>query len=91
MKIKDPLGTTTENPDKIADIFVSHFHNILNNFDSSNMIAQEKMLEDIPKVVSIEDNKALNSPISLKEVKFVLFNMNSDSSPDPNGFQAFFD
>ena len=49
------------------------------------MIAQAKMLEDIPKVVSIEDNKALNSPISLEEVRSVLFNMNPDKSLGSDG------
>ena len=54
------------------------------------MIAEEKILENIPKVVSIEVNKALKSPTSLEEVISMLFNMHLDSSPCPDGFQAFF-
>ena len=50
------------------------------------MIAQAKILENIPKVVSIEVNKALKSPTSLEEVRSMLFNMHLDSSPCPDRF-----
>lgn len=90
LKVKDPLGNTIENLDKIAEIFVSHFQNILNNYDNSNRVAQEKMLKAIPRVVTLEDNKTLNKPISLEEVRLVLFNMNPDKSLGPDRFQTFF-
>lgn len=48
------------------------------------------MLKDIPKLLSSEDNKALNKPISIEEVREVVFIMNPDKSPGPDGFQAFF-
>lgn len=44
------------------------------------------MLKVIPKLVTIEDNKALNKLISLEEVRSVVFNMNPDKSPGPDRF-----
>lgn len=44
------------------------------------------MLKVIPKLVSTEENKALNSPIMLEEVRVVVFNMNLDKSLGPYEF-----
>ena len=75
-----------EKPSEIADIFVTHFKNVLNNYEGSNKVAQDKMLKVIPRLISDEDNKFLNKPISLEEVKSVVFNMNPNKSPGPDGF-----
>ena len=48
------------------------------------------MLKFIPKLVIAEDNKNLNRPITLEEVRTMVFNMSLDKSPGPNEFQAFF-
>ena len=88
--ISTPQGSRTENPLEIADTIVSHFKNLLNNYEGSNREAQVRMLKFIPKLVSVEDNKNLNRPISLEEVRTVVFNMSPDKSPGPDGFQAFF-
>ena len=48
------------------------------------------MLEFIPKLVTMENNKNLNRPITLEEVQTVVFSMSPDKSPGPDGFQAFF-
>ena len=48
------------------------------------------MLEGIPKLFSLEDNKVLNKPISLEEVRKVVFTINPEKSLGPNGCQAFF-
>ena len=63
---------------------------MLNNFGSSNKSSQDEMLKHIPKLISEEDNKFLNEPFTLIEVKTTLFSMNLDKSPSPYGFQAFF-
>lgn len=66
VKIKDRLSTTTEDLINFFDILVNHFQCTLNNYDFSNKTAQTKILEVIPKVVSLEDNKILNKPITLE-------------------------
>ena len=63
---------------------------MLNNLESSNKLAQDKMLENIPSILKKEDNKNINKPITMEEVKMALFSMNSDNSPGPDGFHAFF-
>ena len=63
---------------------------ILNNYEGSNRTTQDKLLKVIPKIVTTEDNKVLNKPITLEEVKSVVFSINLDKSPGPDGFQAFF-
>lgn len=69
---------------------MSHFQNILNNLESSNKLAQDKMLKNIPSIITKEDNKTLNKPISMEEVKVAIFSMHPDKSPRPDGFYAFF-
>ena len=66
-------------------MFVDHFQKILNNMEGSNRIEQDELLEVIPKLVSLEDNRALNKPISLEEVRKVVFNMNPEKSLGPYG------
>ena len=89
-KIKNLQGEQMENPKKIAEIFVDYFKDTLNNFDSSNRVDQEEMLKSITKLITEEDNRILNKPFSLQEVKVALFNINPDNSLGPDGFQAFF-
>ena len=88
--IKNLSGILSDKPSEIAETFVKHFQNTLNNYEGSNRTAQDKLLKVIPKIVTMEDNKALNKPISLEEVKLVVFEINPDKSPGPDGFQAFF-
>ena len=89
-KIKNSSRALIENPNVIIETMVSHFYNILNNFESSNKIAQDKMLEAIPQLITLEDNIYLNKPITMEEVKSALFSMNLDKSLGLDGFQAFF-
>lgn len=51
---------------------------------------QTELLELIPPLVSREDNIMLEEPVSLKEVKAVVFGLGGEKAPGPNGFQAFF-
>jgi hypothetical protein len=88
--IKNHSGIVSDKPSEIAETFVKHFQNTSNNYEGSNRIAQDKLLKVIPKIVTMEDNKVLNKPISLEEVKLVVFEMNPDKSPGPDGFQVFF-
>ena len=79
-------GSVKDTPSKIADTLVSHFQLLLNNLEGSNKFEQDKMLKFIPKFVSPKDNKVLNQPISFEEVRNVIFDMNPEKSPGPDGF-----
>ena len=47
-------------------------------------------LTEIPKLISEEDNQLLNNPVSIREIKKALFNMDPDKAPGPDGFTARF-
>ena len=47
-------------------------------------------LTEIPKLISEEDNQLLNNPVSIREIKKSLFNMDLDKAPGPDGFTARF-
>lgn len=79
-------GSVKDTPSKIVDTLVSHFQLLLNNLEGYNKFEQDKMLKFIPKLVSPEDNKVLNQPISFEEVKNVIFDMNPKKSPRPDKF-----
>ena len=79
-KIRNLEGEQTENPIEIVDTFTKQFYDMLNNFGSSNESSQDEMLKHIPKLISKEDNKFLNEPFTLIEVKTTLFSMNPDNA-----------
>ena len=89
-RIRSMDGSVKDTPSEIADTLVSHFQLLLNNLEGSNKFEQDIMLKFIPKLVSPEDNKVLNQPISFEEVRNVIFDMNPEKSPGPDGFQVFF-
>ena len=78
------------NPAKINEELINYFQDCLNNYEVSNQTAQMEMLRSIPKIISDEDNKLLNKPLTLEEIKATLFSINLDKSPGPDGFQALF-
>ena len=84
------MSIPTYKPNEISVLLVDHFQKILKNYEGSNREAQSKLLEVIPKLILAKDNKELNKPITLEEVRTVVFNMNPDKSLGPNGFGVFF-
>lgn len=59
-------------------------------YEDSSFIDQSKFLTTIPKIISDKENKFLMNKISKDEVTKVLFNMNPDKAPEPDGFPTFF-
>ena len=47
-------------------------------------------LSKIPNLINDDDNQLLNSPVSIREIKKALFNMDPDKAPGPDGFIARF-
>jgi len=47
-------------------------------------------LSEIPNLINEEDNQLLNNPVSIREIKKALFNMDLDKAPGPDGFTARF-
>ncbi|XP_026416501.1 uncharacterized protein LOC113311934 [Papaver somniferum] len=50
----------------------------------------ESLLEEIPKVITDEDQKMLDALLEAEEIKSTIFSMDPDSSPGPDGFSGCF-
>ena len=88
--LKSVEGNMVSDPLKISEELINYFNDCLNNYETSNHSSQLEILQNIPKIISDEDNKLLNKPLTLEEIKSALFSINPDKSPGPDGFQAFF-
>ena len=77
-------------PSKISKELVNYFNVCLNNYETSHHTTQIEMLQNILKIITDEDNKLLNKPLTMEEVKIALFSINLEKSLGPDGFQAFF-
>lgn len=73
---------------QIANHVISYYKNLF----CSNFVLQEQLLaeEVIPKLVTDEVNKMLTMLPSHQEIKAVIFALNKESAPGPNGFGALF-
>ncbi|GAU35943.1 hypothetical protein TSUD_394910 [Trifolium subterraneum] len=73
---------------QISDHIVNYYKNMF----CSNTVLQDSLLADdvIPKLVTDEVNDILTMLPSHEEIKAVVFALNKDSAPGPDGFGAFF-
>jgi hypothetical protein len=73
---------------QIADHVVNYYQNLF----STNIVLQDSLLaeEVIPNLISEEVNTMLIMLPSHDEIKSVVFALNKDSAPGPDGFGAFF-
>lgn len=69
---------------------VSFFKQFLNNREGSQLLVQNLLLSSIPKLVMTNQNKILQIPLSMEEIKLATFQLHLDKPPGPNGFQALF-
>jgi len=77
----------TDTKDMEAHV-VNYFMNI---FCGNNNCVPNGLVERVvPLLVSEEDNVALTSMSLLDEIKNVVFDLNADSAPGPDGFGAHF-
>jgi hypothetical protein len=69
-----------------------HVVNFYKNLFCTNSVLQEPLLaeEVIPHLVTDEVNALMTLLPSHQEIKAVVFSLNKDSAPGPNGFGAFF-
>jgi hypothetical protein len=77
----------TSDPQRISYHIVTYYNNL---FSSSNTVLQDQLLveEDIPKLIDETTNNLLIMIPSLAEVKKVVFDLNHDGVPGPDGFHA---
>ena len=68
----------------------SFFKNLYSTPDLEPVDPNSYPLSEIPNLINEEDNQLLNNPVSIREIKKYLFNMDPDKAPGPDGFTARF-
>ncbi|XP_026399476.1 uncharacterized protein LOC113295352 [Papaver somniferum] len=81
------LNAMMKQKERIADLLVSHFEN---KFKFKEVQVADSLLEVIPKYITKEDQSMLDSIPNTEEIKSIIFSMDPDSSPVPDGFSGCF-
>ena len=68
----------------------SFFKNLYTGPDLEQADPNSYPLSEIPNRINDDDNLMLNRPVSIHEIKKVLFRMNLDKAPGPDGFTVRF-
>lgn len=75
---------------QIANDAIMYFENILNNWEHSELTNNRILTNNIPNLITKDDNKMLNSKITYKEVKTALDEFHGDKAPRLDGFPTCF-
>eukprot|EP00253_Pinus_taeda_P028879 PITA_28879 len=75
---------------QIKEAAVTHFHNLLSAERNGNEEDAEEFLSTIPNLVNEEDNDSLLSPVTEEEITNVVWSMEPNKAPGPDGFSAHF-
>ncbi|XP_026428849.1 uncharacterized protein LOC113324775 [Papaver somniferum] len=59
-------------------------------FQFQHVSIEDSLLSDIPEVITQEDQEMLDKLPDEKEIKSIIFDMDPDSSPGPDGFSGCF-
>ncbi|XP_026436380.1 uncharacterized protein LOC113334256 [Papaver somniferum] len=86
-ELEDADGNIISDQSQIANILVKHFQQ---KFEAQNVDVSEELLDVIPSVITNEDQEMLDSIPTTEEIKKIVFEMNSDSAPGPDGFPGSF-
>jgi exonuclease III len=84
---QDQVYTDSEG---IKEAAHSYFKNLYSAPDQEDLELDSYPLSEIPVLVTEEDNRILNRPVSMNEIKKAVFKMNPDKAPGPDGFTARF-
>lgn len=90
-KIAGPNGQWLTEPPLIAAEATRWFSSIFADEDCPGREeAQTGFLEFIPSLLTAQDNDSLIAPITLDELRGVVFGLSADSAPGPDGFPGLF-
>jgi hypothetical protein len=84
---QDQLWT---DPEDIKEAAHAYFKELYSAPVQEDLEIDSYLLSAIPNLITENDNRILNRPISLKEIKKVVFRMNPDKAPGPDGFTPRF-
>ena len=75
-------------PHLISEHIVDYFKNL---YCTNNFLQEQSLVEEvIPKIIDDNTNNLLTMLPTHAEIKVVVFNLNKDGAPGPDGFRAFF-
>lgn len=73
---------------QIKEAAVTHFQSLLSAERNGNEEDAEEFLTTIPNLVNEEDNDSLLSPVTEEEITSVVWSMELDKAPGPDGFSV---
>eukprot|EP00253_Pinus_taeda_P018012 PITA_18012 len=75
---------------QIKEAAERHYRHLCTTGNQANEEETAEFLSNIPLLVSLEDNSVLINPITEEEIIKVIWNMDSDKAPRPDGFTIHF-
>eukprot|EP00253_Pinus_taeda_P016855 PITA_16855 len=90
LRIKDDQGTSVQTHHEISNLLINHFSQIAREPDIDKEEAIKDLLTSIPKLITEDQNKALNRAITMEEVEEAVKDMPNGKAPRPDGFTIDF-
>ncbi|KAL2893980.1 LINE-1 retrotransposable element ORF2 protein [Bienertia sinuspersici] len=87
--IKDKAGVFHDTPDGVQEAFLDYYQELLGSNIGDRRPVNREIVQTGP-VVSEEHNITLTKPITPADVKKIVFSLNGDKAPGPDGFGAHF-
>lgn len=80
-------GVILKEPREIQTSAMDYFERILTRESTGNC---DRILDNIPQLVTQSDNDLLNRAPDIEEIKEVVFSINKESAAGPNGYSSLF-
>ena len=83
-------GVICKGNDQIKVVVVSHFQTLYNKGNEGSKEDISEFLSNIPLMVNIDDNITLTKKIIEEDINNVIWSMEPDKAPGPDGFSIHF-
>jgi hypothetical protein len=89
-EIKTRDGQVCKGFSQVKDAAEAHFKNLYREDTQSSKEETEDLLSNIPHLITSEDNDSLCQPPSEEEITNIIWSMEADKAPGPDGFSIHF-
>jgi hypothetical protein len=89
-EIKTRDGQVCKGFSQVKDAAEAHFKNLYKEDTQSSKKETEDLLSNIPHLITPEDNDTLCQPPSEEEITNIVWSMEADKAPGPDGFSIHF-